>query len=53
MHDGHFEANVIVCVESCVGAQGGPDGVTLEDPVLVTDNDPEVLSTLPLDAAEF
>ena len=53
MYDGRFEANMIVCVESYVGALDGPEGVKLEQPVLITDNGPEVLSTLPLDAAEF
>ena len=53
MYDGHFEANMIICVESYLGAPGGPDGVKLEQPVLITDAGPEVLSTLPLDAADF
>ena len=53
MYDGRFEANMIVCVESYVGALDGPDGVKLEQPVLITDEGPEVLSTLPLDAADF
>ena len=53
MYDGRFEANMIVCVESYVGALDGPDGVKLEQPVLITDAGPEVLSALPLDAADF
>ena len=53
MYDGRFEANMIVCVESYVGALDGPDGVKLEQPVLITDSGPEVLSGLPLDAADF
>ena len=53
MYDGRFEANMIVCVESYVGALDGPDGVKLEQPVLITDRGPEVLSELPLDAAHF
>ena len=53
MYDGRFEANMIVCVESYVGALDGQDGVKLEQPVLITDEGPQVLSTLPLDAAEF
>ena len=52
-YDGHFEANMIVCVESYVGALHGPEGVKLEQPVLITDRGPEVLSDLPLDAADF
>ena len=53
MYDGRFEANMIVCVESYVGAQGGPEGVKLEQPVLITEDGPVVLSALPLDAADF
>ena len=53
MYDGHFEANMIVCVESYVGALDGPDGVKLEQPVLITDDGPQVLSELPLDAVDF
>ena len=52
-YDGHFEANMIVCVESYVGALDGAEGVKLEQPVLVTDHGPEILSDLPLDAADF
>ena len=53
MYDGRFEANMIVCVESYVGALDGPEGVKLEQPVLITEDGPEVLSKLPLDASEF
>ena len=53
MYDGRFEANMIVCVESYVGELDGPDGVKLEQPVLITQHGPEVLSELPLDAADF
>ena len=53
MYDGRFEANMIVCVESYVGALDGPEGVKLEQPVLITDAGPEVLSELPLDAVDF
>ena len=53
MYDGRFEANMIVCVESYVGALDGPEGVKLEQRVLITDEGPEVLSALPLDASDF
>ena len=53
MYDGRFEANMIVCVESYVGALDGPEGVKLEQPVLITDGGPEMLSELPLDASDF
>ena len=53
MYDGRFETNMIVCVESYVGTLGGPDGVKLEQPVLITDAGPELLSRLALDADDF
>ena len=53
MYDGRFEANMIVCVESYRSGLDGPEGVKLEQPVLITDDGPEVLSELPLDASEF
>ena len=52
-YDGHFESNMIVCVESYVGALDGPEGVKLEQPVLITDHGPEALTELPLDSADF
>ena len=52
-YDGSFEANMIVCVESYVGALDGPEGVKLEQPVLITDHGPELLSEIPLDPADF
>jgi Xaa-Pro aminopeptidase len=36
MYDGLFEENMVVCVESYIGAVGGTQGVKLEQPVLVT-----------------
>ena len=53
MYNGRFEADVIVCVESYVGALDGPEGVKLEEPVLITESGPEVLTALPLDAADI
>ena len=53
MYDGRFEADMIVCVESYVGALGGPEGVKLEEPVLITAGGTEGLTALPLDAAGF
>ncbi|MDH3377129.1 MAG: aminopeptidase P family protein [Gammaproteobacteria bacterium] len=44
MYDGRFERNMIVCVESYVGVLNGPEGVTLEQPVLITEQGPQTLS---------
>ena len=40
---------MIVCIESYVGAQGGREGVKLEQPVWVTKEGPVVLSDYPLE----
>jgi Xaa-Pro aminopeptidase len=47
-YDGRLEAGMIVCAESYVGDVGGPEGVKLEEPVLVTEQGPRVLSSYPL-----
>jgi len=38
-----------LCVESFIGRQGGPDGVKLEQQILVTDSGVEVLSEFPFE----
>ncbi len=48
-YDGHFEAGMVVCVESYVGAEGGPEGVKLEQPVAITDAGPVLLTDSPLE----
>ncbi len=48
-YDGQLEAGMIVCVESYVGESGGGEGVKLEQPVLITDADPVLLSSYPLE----
>src|SRR5919109_2062264 len=48
-YDGILEANMTICLESYLGEAGGPDGVKLEEQVLVTDTDAELLSTYPFD----
>lgn len=49
-YDGTFEAGMVMCIESYVGAVGERDGVKLEQQVLITDDGCEQLSTYPLDA---
>ena len=46
-YDGTFEAGMVICVESFVGAPGERDGVKLEQQVLITENGAEQLSTYP------
>ena len=48
-YDGQLEAGMIVCVESYVGESGGREGVKLEEPVLITDAGPVLLSNYPLE----
>lgn len=48
-YDGRFEENMIVCIESYVGAEGGHDGVKLEQPVWISAAGPIVLADTPLE----
>lgn len=48
-YDGVLEPGMLVCVESYVGAVGGREGVKLEEPVLITEAGPRVLSSYPLE----
>jgi Xaa-Pro aminopeptidase len=52
-YDGVLEAGMTICLESYVGEPGGPDGVKLEQQVLITETGAEVLSTFPLEDAPF
>jgi Xaa-Pro aminopeptidase len=46
-YDGVFEENMVVCVESYIGAKGGDEGVKLEQQVLITQDGVVELSTYP------
>jgi Xaa-Pro aminopeptidase len=48
-YDGVIEAGMTLCVESYIGTDGGPEGVKLEEQVLVTDTGVEPLSRFPFD----
>ena len=48
-YDGVLEAGMTICVESYMGAVGGPEGVKLEQQVLVTESGPIVLSKFPFE----
>jgi Xaa-Pro aminopeptidase len=47
--DGVFEPGMTVCVESYIGEVGGPEGVKLEQQLLITPSGHEVLSLFPLE----
>ncbi len=49
-YDGVIESDMVLCVESYVGAVGERDGVKLEQQVLVTDQGCELLSEYPLES---
>ncbi|MEQ8641360.1 MAG: Xaa-Pro peptidase family protein [Alphaproteobacteria bacterium] len=49
--EGIVEPGMTLCVESYVGAEGGAEGVKLEQQVLITDNGLEILSTFPYEDA--
>jgi Xaa-Pro dipeptidase len=48
-YDGVIETGMTLCVESYIGPDGGPEGVKLEEQVLVTDTGVELLSRFPFD----
>lgn len=48
-YDGELEAGTVLSVESYVGAEGGTEGVKLEQMVQVTEAGPIPLSTYPID----
>ena len=48
-YDGVIEENMTLCIESYIGAEGGPEGVKLEQQVLVTAAGCRPLSTFPLE----
>ena len=43
-YDGLFEPNMVVSVESYIGAQGAKEGVKLEQQVLITEKGHELMS---------
>jgi Xaa-Pro aminopeptidase len=49
-YDGTVEPGMVLCVESYIGAEGGDEGVKLEQQILVTDTGTELLSHFPFEA---
>ena len=50
-YDGVIEPNMMLCVQSYIGAKGGAEGVKLEEQVLATATGIEPLSRFPFDEA--
>lgn len=48
-YDGEILPGMTICVESYIGLDGGPEGVKLEEQVLITNNGTEVLSQFPFE----
>ncbi len=48
-YDGVILPGMTLCVESYIGKQNGPDGVKLEEQILVTENGTELLSKFPFE----
>jgi Xaa-Pro dipeptidase len=49
--DGVLRLGMTVCVESYIGEVGGPEGVKLEQQVLITETGHEVMSRFPLESS--
>ena len=50
-YDGVIEPGMTLCIESYIGAENGPEGVKLEEQILVTESGVELLSRFPHDEA--
>ena len=50
-YDGVIEAGMTLCVESYIGAEGGNEGVKLEQQVLIAEHGIELLSRFPFEDA--
>lgn len=48
-YDGIVEEGMTLCVESYIGAEGGGEGVKLEEQVLITAEGAKILSSYPLE----
>ena len=48
-YDGLVQEGMTLCVESFIGVEGGKEGVKLEEQVLITATDAELLSSYPME----
>ena len=48
-YDGVLEPGMMLCVEAYIGEVGGPDGIKLEDQLLVTEDGYENMVSCPFD----
>ena len=50
-YDGTLEVGMTLCVEAYIGAEGGTEGVKLEEQVVITEKGAEILSRYPFEEA--
>ena len=50
-YDGTLEVGMTLCVEAYVGAEGGREGVKLEEQIVITETGAEILSRYPFEEA--
>jgi Xaa-Pro dipeptidase len=50
-YDGVLESGMTLCVESYIGEERGNEGVKLEQQLLITEDEPQLLSTFAFEAA--
>ena len=50
-YDGTLEVGMTLCVEAYVGAEGGREGVKLEEQIVITETGTEILSRYPFEEA--
>ncbi len=50
-YDGTLEVGMTLCVEAYVGAEGGREGVKLEEQIVITEKGAEILSRYPFEEA--
>lgn len=50
-YDGELQAGMTICIESYIGEVGGPDGIKLEEQILVTEQGPVSLSQTPFEVS--
>ncbi len=48
-YPGEILENMVLCIESYIGREGGAEGVKLEEQVLVTADGPQILTTFPFE----
>jgi Xaa-Pro aminopeptidase len=48
-YDGELKPGMTICIESYIGEVDGPDGIKLEEQILISEQGPESLSNTPFE----